>query len=173
MYTDAIVTRHVRELFNRLPTLAFFRLRTDLIVADVSVNSSPGCTGSRSLYPRVMQAIVELAETHPEAMQLMRGRTFARIFVEQFVRLRRNCDGFLTTRPIPAPTLESTAIPEGEVMLSGDPKFPARRTYIVKFRSDATPDSLCGRVENLVTCKQTSSHRVTSWRPDRARHRVQ
>lgn len=40
------------------------------------------------------------------------------------------------------------------MMLSGDPKFPARRTYVVKFRSDATLDVLCGRVENLVTCKQ-------------------
>ncbi len=44
-------------------------------------------------------------------------------------------------------------------MLSGDPKYPARHTYVVKFRSDATPETLCGRVENLVTCKQ---HEFTS-----------
>ena len=25
----------------------------------------------------------------------------------------------------------------------------------VKLRSDATPDALCGRLENLVTCKQS------------------
>ena len=77
-HTEALVARYLRLLFNRLPTLAGFRLRTDLIVADVSFKSSPDCTASRSLYPRVMQSVVELAETHPEALQLMRGRTFAR-----------------------------------------------------------------------------------------------
>lgn len=36
-----------------------------------------------------------------------------------------------------------------------EPKYPARRTYVVKFRNDATLDALCGRLENLVTCKQS------------------
>jgi len=40
-------------------------------------------------------------------------------------------------------------------MLRGDPKFPARRTYVMKFSSDATLDVLSGRLENLVTCKQS------------------
>ena len=40
-------------------------------------------------------------------------------------------------------------------MSKDEPKFPARRTYVVKFRSDATMDALIGRVENLVTCKQS------------------
>ena len=39
--------------------------------------------------------------------------------------------------------------------LRSDTKYPSRRTYVVKVRSDATPDALCGRVENLVTCKQS------------------
>jgi hypothetical protein len=39
--------------------------------------------------------------------------------------------------------------------LRADPTFPSRRTYVVKVRSDATPDALCGRLENLVTCKQS------------------
>lgn len=41
------------------------------------------------------------------------------------------------------------------MMLRDEPKFPARRTYVVKFRHDATLDVLCGRLENLVTCKQS------------------
>jgi hypothetical protein len=40
-------------------------------------------------------------------------------------------------------------------MLRDEPKFPARRTYVMKLRSDATFDALCGRLENLVTCKQS------------------
>ena len=38
--------------------------------------------------------------------------------------------------------------------LSVAPKHPSRRTYVVKLRNDATAKTLCGRVENLVTCKQ-------------------
>ena len=36
-----------------------------------------------------------------------------------------------------------------------DPKYPARRTYVLKLHSDATPDGLLGRVENLVTCRHS------------------
>jgi len=36
-----------------------------------------------------------------------------------------------------------------------DPTYPSRRTYVVKLSSDAAPDALCGRLENLVTCQQS------------------
>lgn len=39
--------------------------------------------------------------------------------------------------------------------LRPDPKYPSRRTYVVKVLSDATSDALCGRLENLVTGKQS------------------
>ena len=39
--------------------------------------------------------------------------------------------------------------------LRADPKYPNRRTYVLKLRSDATPDAFCGRLENLVTCQQS------------------
>ena len=35
--------------------------------------------------------------------------------------------------------------------LSTDSKYPSRRAYVVKLRSDATADALIGRLENLVT----------------------
>jgi hypothetical protein len=35
-----------------------------------------------------------------------------------------------------------------------DSKYPTRRAYVVKVRGDATPDSLAGRLENLVTGQQ-------------------
>ena len=38
-------------------------------------------------------------------------------------------------------------------MLKADPKYPSRRTYVVKLESDATANALRGRLENLVTCK--------------------
>ena len=35
--------------------------------------------------------------------------------------------------------------------LKHEPKYPSRRAYVLKLRSDATPATLAGRVENLVT----------------------
>jgi hypothetical protein len=35
-----------------------------------------------------------------------------------------------------------------------DSKYPTRRAYVVKVRSDAKPDALTGRLENLVTGQQ-------------------
>jgi hypothetical protein len=45
--------------------------------------------------------------------------------------------------------------------LSADSKYPSRRAYVVKFRGDATPHALTGRIENLVSGRQlefTSGH---------------
>jgi hypothetical protein len=38
--------------------------------------------------------------------------------------------------------------------LNPEPKYPSRRAYVVKMRSDANPDALGGRLENLVTGTQ-------------------
>jgi len=35
--------------------------------------------------------------------------------------------------------------------LKHEPKYPSRRAYVLKVRSDATPGTLAGRLENLVT----------------------
>jgi hypothetical protein len=77
-HTEAIVARHLDELFRRLPMLSGFWLRPDLDVAEVSVCTWPGYTPGPELYEDVMQSLVDLADERPEAVQLMRGRTFAR-----------------------------------------------------------------------------------------------
>ena len=75
---EAIVTRHMRKLFERLPMLAGFWLQSDFRVAELSVSTWPGYTAGPALHEEVMQSLVDLAEERPEAVQLMRGRTFAR-----------------------------------------------------------------------------------------------
>ena len=45
--------------------------------------------------------------------------------------------------------------------LSDDPEYPSRRAYVVKVRSDATPDALVGVLESLVNGRRyefTSAH---------------
>ena len=76
--TEAIVARHMYDLFQRLPMLCGFWLRPDLEMDELSVFTWPGCTASTDLYEELMQSLVDLAEERPDAVQLMRGRTFAR-----------------------------------------------------------------------------------------------
>ncbi len=72
-----IVARHVRDLFRRLPMLSGFWLSPDQ-EAEVSICTLPGCGAGPALYEEVIRSLVALAEERPEAVQLMRGRTFAR-----------------------------------------------------------------------------------------------
>lgn len=78
LHTEAIVAQHLSELFRRLPMLSGFWLESDLEVAELSVFTWPGCTAGAELYEEVVRSLGELAEERPEALQLMRGRAFAR-----------------------------------------------------------------------------------------------
>ena len=40
------------------------------------------------------------------------------------------------------------------MVLSSDTKYPTRRSYVLKLRSDAAPGVLAGRIENVVTGEQ-------------------
>jgi hypothetical protein len=77
-HTEAIVAQHMNELFQRLPMLSGFWLRHDLEVVELSVFAWPGYTAGPDLCEEVMRSLVDLAEDRPEAVQLIRGRTFAR-----------------------------------------------------------------------------------------------
>ena len=77
-HTEANVARHIHQLFQRLPMLSGFCLQPDLEVAELSVFTWPGYTAGGELYDEVTQSLLELAEERPDALQVMRGRTFAR-----------------------------------------------------------------------------------------------
>jgi hypothetical protein len=76
-HNEAVVARHLQQLFKRLPMLLGFWLHPDLTIAEVILAWS-GYTAGRDLYDQVTESLVQLVEECPEAMQLMRGRTFAR-----------------------------------------------------------------------------------------------
>ena len=40
------------------------------------------------------------------------------------------------------------------MILRADSKYPNRRAYVLKLRSDATPGTLSGRLENVITGSQ-------------------
>jgi hypothetical protein len=78
--TEAIVEERVQALFRRLPMLSGFSLRQDLEFADVAVHAWPGYAVGPDFYQELVQALDDLAEERPDAVALIRGRTFARAF---------------------------------------------------------------------------------------------
>jgi hypothetical protein len=76
--TEAIVEEHVHALFQRMPMLSGFSLRHDLEFADVAVHTWPGYSAGADLYQELVETLAEIAEERPEAVELLRGRTFAR-----------------------------------------------------------------------------------------------
>ena len=75
---EAIVEEHLNALFRRLPMLSGFSLRNDLEFADVAVHAWPGYAVGADFYQELVEALAELAEERPDAVELLRGRTFAR-----------------------------------------------------------------------------------------------
>lgn len=74
----AVLEKHLADLFRRLPMLTGFTLREDLEVSDVAVHSWPCYVAGEELYKDLMVALTDLAEERPDAIELLRGRTFAR-----------------------------------------------------------------------------------------------
>jgi hypothetical protein len=77
-HAEAAVEAHVHALFSRLPMLSGFSLRQDLEFADVAVQTWPGYTVGADFYQELVEALAGLAEERPDAVELIRGRTFAR-----------------------------------------------------------------------------------------------
>ena len=75
---EIAVAKHVVALFDRLPVLCGFTLKHDFELTEISVCAWPGYTPGQDLYDQLLRALAELAEERPEAVSLMRGRTFAR-----------------------------------------------------------------------------------------------
>jgi len=59
--------------------------------------------------------------------------------------------------------LRSSPMRVHAMALKREPKYPSRRTYVLKVDGDAKPDALAGRLENVVTgrqCEFASGHEL-------------
>jgi hypothetical protein len=74
----AVVDSHLRALFERLPMICGFAIAENLDVTDVGIHSWPGTIASDELYLEIANSIIELVEERPAAIELLRGRSFAR-----------------------------------------------------------------------------------------------
>lgn len=76
--SQAVAEAHIAAIFSRMPTLSGFSLRHDLEVTDIAISTWPGCIAGQEYYDDLMQALADLAEKRPDAVEVLRGRTFAR-----------------------------------------------------------------------------------------------
>jgi hypothetical protein len=76
--SEAVVEKRLAELFRRMPMLCGFSMRDDFELTDVAVHTWPGYSADEDFYKELMQALVALVDERPEAVKLLRGRTFAR-----------------------------------------------------------------------------------------------
>jgi hypothetical protein len=77
---DAEVSNVVQALFRRQPELCGFSVREDLSLSNVACH--PALHGARAteLLDEISDALDELLEERPEAAEVLRGRTLARVF---------------------------------------------------------------------------------------------
>jgi hypothetical protein len=76
--TETYLDEQVGGLFRRIPELSGFSVRDDLELDDIVAFFWPRCDITSELYDEIMQALVDLTEERPDAIDLLRGRTFAR-----------------------------------------------------------------------------------------------
>jgi hypothetical protein len=79
-----VVAREVNELmsalFQRYPTLCGFSVKEDLSFSNVACHPALAGDEAEILCEEISAALNELVEERPEAAELLRGRTLARIF---------------------------------------------------------------------------------------------
>jgi hypothetical protein len=75
---EAMIDGRIAALFGRAPMLCGFYVPADLQVTEVSVYTWPGYVAGEELYSEIVTALADLVDERPEAVELLRGRTFAR-----------------------------------------------------------------------------------------------
>jgi hypothetical protein len=75
---ETAISQYIGGLFERLPMLCGFSVSEDLELAEIAVDTWPGLTVGKEFYDEFAAAFNALTEERPEAVELLRGRTFAR-----------------------------------------------------------------------------------------------
>jgi hypothetical protein len=74
------VSNVVEGLFRRHPALCGFAVREDLSFSNVSCHPALHGMEATELLDEISEALHELLEERPEAADVLRGRTLARVF---------------------------------------------------------------------------------------------
>jgi hypothetical protein len=74
------VSNVMEGLFRRHPALCGFSVRDDLSFSNVSCHPALHGMEATELLDEISEALCELLEERPEAAEVLRGRTLARVF---------------------------------------------------------------------------------------------
>lgn len=74
------VSNVVQALFQRQPALCGFSVREDLSLSNVACHPALHGAHASELLDEISEALYELLEERPEAAEVLRGRTLARVF---------------------------------------------------------------------------------------------
>lgn len=77
---EGLLESRIGALFERLPPLCGFAVTQDLSLSEVAIASWPGYEAGRELDEEIMGTMAEIGVESPDALELLRGRTFARAF---------------------------------------------------------------------------------------------
>ena len=70
----------VQALFQRQPALCGFAVREDLSLSNVACHPALHGMEASALLDEIAEALHQLLEERPEAAEVLRGRTLARVF---------------------------------------------------------------------------------------------
>ena len=73
------IDERIAALFQRLPMLHGFSVRSDLSTAEVWLHATPGRSLGAAVTEVVGRVLQKIVDERPEDAELLRGRTFARV----------------------------------------------------------------------------------------------
>ena len=80
LHLDADLAARVETLFGRCPSLCGFSVQDgEPFLVDLTCYPTPDSERTRAILGEVSQMLSEIEAERPEAAELLRGRTFARI----------------------------------------------------------------------------------------------
>ena len=77
---DSTLPEQIESLFDRFPALCGFSVQDDLSFSDVACHPALAGDEAVALIEEISETLRELVEEHPEAADVLRGRTLARSF---------------------------------------------------------------------------------------------
>lgn len=78
--TEALLEARIGALFRRFPVLCGFSVEADLLLSDIAIDAWPGYSAGPDLYDEIANTLSGVLDERPDALELLRGRTFARTF---------------------------------------------------------------------------------------------
>ena len=79
-HAEQIFEERMAQIFQHLPMLTGFCVQDDLRVGELSLHTWPGADVSHAVAEELADSLEDLVSERPDAIERLRGRTFARSF---------------------------------------------------------------------------------------------